>query len=330
MNKKAALILAILVVIGSALTTLYIVGKQTPQPEGKKVLFYRNPMNPQITSPVPMKDEMGMDYVPVYEKEIGKENKVYISPEKQQLVGIKTGTAERIKLVKKIRAAGRIAYDPELYSAQSEFVQALISSSDEIALSARTRLKLLGMSEGEIDRLAGQGKPDEGLILPGKAVWLYANIFENDIPLIKAGQTVRLTASSIPGKEFSGRITSISPVLDADTRTARIRARIPDPAGSLLPEMFVNAEINADLGNRLAIPREAVLDSGASQLVFIDGGDGYFEPRQIRAGVRTEDYVEVISGIKEGEKIVVSGNFLIDSESRLRSALSGMGEAEKQ
>ncbi len=322
MNKKILVIATIAFLLLALMAVFYTTGKKEAAPPGQKVLFWRNPMDPQITSPVPMKDEMGMDYVPVYEKGSGRANQVYISPEKQQLVGIKTEKVQRIRLVKRIEAAGRIAYDPDLYNAQSEFVQALVASSEELAAAARTRLLLLGMGEEEIARLARLKKADESLLLPGKSVWLYASVFEFEIPLIRAGQKITMTSASAPGKEFYGVIAAVSPVLDPATRTTQVRARIANLNGSLLPEMFVSAVIEVDLGRRLAVSRDAVLDSGNRQLVFIDRGNGYFEPAQIKAGLRTDNAIEVLSGVAAGDSVVTSGNFLIDSESRLRAVLN--------
>jgi Cu(I)/Ag(I) efflux system membrane fusion protein len=248
-----------------------------------------------------------------------KAGSVAISLEKQQLIGVKTEVARRRQLAKKVRTAGRIAYDPELYTAQTEYLQSQLSSDEAIIAAAKTRLRLLGISDEQREKLSKNGQADENLLLGGKSIWLYASVYEYELPFIKLGQTVMITSPSIPGSEYSGVISSVSPVFDPETRTVKIRAEISNLSGELLPEMFVNVEIDADLGQRLAVSRDAILDSGTRQIIFVDKGNGYFEPRAIKLGLRADPYVEVLAGISEGERVVTSGNFLIDSESRLKN-----------
>lgn len=168
--KNWNLVIGICFVIGILSLGFWVAGcASSKKDEHKKhVLFYRNPMNPQITSPVPQKDEMGMDYIPVYEEETKTDGRVKISPEKQQLIGVKTETAKRVRLTKKIRTAGKIAYDPDLYTAQTEFLQALSSNSADLISAAKTRLRLLGMSADQIERLSRKGKPTKIFCSPGK------------------------------------------------------------------------------------------------------------------------------------------------------------------
>src|SRR5262249_56015428 len=128
-----------------------------------------------------------------------------------------------------------------------------------------------------------------------------------------------------PGRVFRGRVDYIYPQLDATTRTLKVRIEIPNPNLSLKPDMYANAELKIDYGRRLVAPQEAVLDSGSEQLVFVAHEGGYFEPRKIRLGPKVDNNFIVLGGLKAGEKIVTSANFLIDSESRLKSAAGGMG-----
>jgi Cu(I)/Ag(I) efflux system membrane fusion protein len=283
----------------------------------RPVLYYRNPMNPEITSPVPQKDEMGMDYIPVYEEKPKMKGMIEISPEKQQLIGVKIDRAKKIRLIKKIRTVGKIAYDPDLYNAQNEFIQSLQSNSPDLIAAAKVKLKILGMNETQIAILEKKGEPDAALLLGGKKIWLYASVYEYELPFIRVGQKIKITAPSLSGQEFGGVIQSLNTIFDPETRTTKVRAEILNISGEFLPEMFVNAEIDADLGFKLAVLRDAVLDSGTRQIVFVDKGNGYFERREVKLGRRADPYIEIISGVKEGEKIVISGNFLIDSESRL-------------
>ena len=149
-------------------------------------------------------------------------------------------------------------------------------------------------------------------------VWIVADIYEYELPLIKVGQTARIGLSYFPGKEFSSRVDYIYPSLANETRTAKVRFTIPNPDGALKPQMFTNVEIKINLGNRLAVPSEAVIDTGVRQIIYVDKGDGYFEPREVRTGLKVDDLVEVTAGIKAGEKVASSANFLIDSEAQLK------------
>ncbi|MCX5866086.1 MAG: efflux RND transporter periplasmic adaptor subunit [Proteobacteria bacterium] len=159
-------------------------------------------------------------------------------------------------------------------------------------------------------------------------VWVYADIYENEIPLIKVGQTAVLKSSSLPGETFQARVKYIFPYLNADTRTDRVRFELANPGYRLKPKMFLDVEIEVDYGQRLVIPDGAVLDAGEKKIVFVDRGNGYFEPREVRLGIQGDDFLEVLSGVKEGDKVVTSANFLVDSESRLKSALEGFGKGQ--
>lgn len=159
-------------------------------------------------------------------------------------------------------------------------------------------------------------------------VWIYADIYENDIPLIKVGQMAAIKSSSLPGQTYQARVKYIFPYLNADTRTNRVRFELANPGYRLKPKMFVDAEIQVDYGQRLVIPGRAVLDAGEKKIVFVDRGNGYFDPREVVLGIRADDFSEVLSGVKEGDKVVTSANFLVDSESRLKSALEGFGKGK--
>lgn len=156
-------------------------------------------------------------------------------------------------------------------------------------------------------------------------VWAIADFYEYEVRDVRLGQTVLLTLPSFPGRTFRGKVNYIYPQLDSTTRTLRVRADFANPGFTLKPDMYANAELKIDYGQRLAIPQEAVLDSGTEQLVFVALDGGYFEPRRVEIGDRVDNQVIVLSGLKAGERIVTSGNFMIDSESRLKSAASGMG-----
>ncbi len=265
---------------------------------------------------------------------------VLISPEKQQLIGVRTEKVEVRPLTRVIRTVGRVAYDPELYQAQQEFLQAyeawqkaekapaeIQKNSKQLVDSSRIRLRLLGMNDLLIEELKTAGKPDSSLLLSEEAttVWLYATIYEGEMALVKTDQEVTATSVSLPGKEFIGKISSVDSVLDPKTRSARVRARVENPEGLLKPEMYMNVTWKISLGEQLAVPEEAVLISGQTSIVFVDRGKGRFDPRQVKLGVAAQGYYAVLEGLSAGESIVTNGNFLIDSESRLKSALEGIG-----
>jgi Cu(I)/Ag(I) efflux system membrane fusion protein len=309
----------------------------------RTIAFYRHPMRPEVTSPVPAKDEMGMDYVPVYTDELqgGQVGAVpghapfSLSPARQQLIGVRRARVERRPLSIAIRAVGTVAYDPGLYQAVVEYRQAVraraqlaqstvpeaLSGADGLVRAAAVKLRQKGISEAQLAQVArGEGDPTN-LLLPGKSVWVYAQVYEYQLGLVRPGQTLTITAPSLPGRRFTARVTGIDPILDPATRTARVRALVSTPAADLRPESFVDVSIEAPLGERLAVPEDAVLDTGTRRIVFVVRGGGEFEPRAVELGRDAQGFYEVLSGLEAGEEVVVAANFLIDSESRFRSAL---------
>lgn len=321
--------------IGKTQESVPAAGQRIEKKE-RKLLYYRNPMNPQATSPVPMKDSMGMDYIPVYDTQVSSGPTVSISPEKQQLIGIKTESVKRIPLAKIIRASGKIAYDPELYVAQEEYLQALkmVNQTKESVLesvteqaqslldSAKRKLLLLGMSKAEIEELANKGIAQENLYLPSSenSVWAYVAIYEYEIGLVKTGAPVEIEAVAYPGEVFKGKVVSINPVLDPETRTNQVRVEVENTSNKLKPQMFVNARIKVDLGEKLAIPDSAVLDTGVRKIVYLSRPGDLLESREIKVGQSAQGYYEVLDGLQEGDIVVTSGNFLVDSESKLKSS----------
>ena len=165
-------------------------------------------------------------------------------------------------------------------------------------------------------------------------VWVLADVYEYEIPLVKLGQEATVTFSYFPGQTFTGKVTYVYPILETKTRTVKVRFELPNPKWALKPGMFANIDIQIPRGKRLVIPNTAVLDSGTEQLVFIDQGQGMFEPRKVTVGVRTRDAYEILEGIKAGELVVTRGNFLIDSESNLKAAtemmMPGMDMGKKE
>jgi membrane fusion protein, copper/silver efflux system len=154
-----------------------------------------------------------------------------------------------------------------------------------------------------------------------QTVYIWANFYQEDLPFLKKGLPVDITTSTWPGETFHGKIAVIDPFLNSDTRTVRVRIDIKNPDLKLRPEMFVNVGLNIDAGEQLAVPVNAVMPTGEHNIVFVDKGQGELQPRFVKLGPQYGDYYEVKSGLNEGERVVASGNFLIDAESQIQGAL---------
>ena len=271
---------------------------------------------------------------------------VKMAPEKQQLIGIKMALVTKTDMTKTIRTTGRIAHDPELYQAEEEYVQAVESlkkaeasnipeireQAAKLVESSAMKLRLMGLSKELIEEIEMAGAADRSLLHSeaGGKVWLYAPIYEYEIPLVKIGDHVEVEVPAVSGKKFQGVIRAIDPVLDPMTRSVRVRATLDNPEGHLKHEMYVNATLQINLGELLTVPEEAVFATGEKNILFVAKPDGVFEPREVAVGASSEGLREIKSGVAEGETVVVSGNFLIDSESRLKGALEGMGTGGHQ
>lgn len=243
--------------------------------------------------------------------------------------------------------------------AEREFATSSIpevaASGKSLLEASRRRLELWDLTEDQMRELDETGKPHReitcyspasGHVIERKAfpnqyvtpetelykiadhreVWVYADIYEPDIPMVEVGQEATLTAAALPGQKLRGRVTFIPPHLMEETHTLPIRLEFPNADLKLKPEMFVNVEMHRGLGRQLTVPVDAVLNSGEHQRVFVDRGQGVFEPREVRLGGGTGDYAVILSGLRAGEKVVTRANFLIDSESNLRQAIAGMAE----
>ena len=156
------------------------------------------------------------------------------------------------------------------------------------------------------------------------SVWVLADVYEYEIPLVELGQEATVTLSYFPAQTFTGKVTYVYPILETKTRTVKVRFELPNPGWKIKPGMFANVDLRIPRGKRLIVPTTAVLDSGTEQLVFIDQGQGIFEPRKVAVGVRTRDAYEILEGVKAGELVVTRGNFLVDSESNLKAATEMM------
>ena len=387
-------------------------GNERPASQEKKVLFYRSPMNPAITSPVPAKDSMGMDYLPVYQDDGAAvaPGTVKIDPVVQSNMGLRTAMAERKPLGRTIRAAGRVDYDeekilrlhpkvegwireirvdktgqrvvaneilltiysPKLVAAQQEYLLALQnhaalndspfddvrSGAERLVRSSRARLALLDVPEHQIVELEQTGQVKEGLHIHSPAsgtvmdigvrqgqfvdpgtelyrivdldtVWVYADIYDYELPWVKVGDRVKMTLRGVPGRVFEGEVAYIYPYAQETTRTTRVRVVFDNPEGLLRPEMLAELTvIAAEMPDQVVVPTAAVIRSGDFNQIFVLTEQGTFEPRQVDLGVESRGEVAINSGVEPGERVVVSAQFLIDSESKLREATAKMLEPE--
>jgi Cu(I)/Ag(I) efflux system membrane fusion protein len=392
----------------------YIPVYQDEQPESaepaekpRKILYYRNPMGLPDTSPVPKKDSMGMDYTPVYAEEgtAAAPGTVSISPDKVQKLGVATAAAERRELARTVRAVGIVEaderrlhnvtlkfdgyieklyvdatgqrvkqgqplfdlYSPELVAAQHEY---LIAKSGREMLaegSATAQAGMANLAQGGLERLHNWGiapadlraleqrgavlhtltvrSPADGVVMEKDAVagmkatagatlfhiadlslvWVIAQVYEQEIGLITAGQAAQVKLEAYPGRTFQGKVDFVYPALDAATRTVKVRLQLANPDGLLKPMMYAHVELAAQPRQALAIPVAAVLDSGRRTAVLVELGGGRFEPRQVVLGLKGDEAVEVLQGLAAGEKVVVGAQFLIDAESNLKGALGSFG-----
>jgi len=235
---------------------------------------------------------------------------------------------------------------------KSDFAE-IASSANSLYEASRKRLQLWDIPDSEINKIERTGQtakaltlyaPNGGYVLAKNVfqrqkvtpdtelysiadlskVWVIADIYEYEMEAIRVGQTATMNLSYYPGETFRGEITFIYPELDPQTRTLKARIEFPNPRLKLKPDMYVNVELPIVYPRQVSVPEEAVLDSGDEQIVFVAFEGGHFEPRKVKLGAKVDNRYIVLSGLQAGEKIVVSGNFMIDSESRRGSSMAGM------
>src|SRR5205823_10649610 len=337
-----------------------------------------------------------------------QENAIFVPPEKQQLIGMRSVAAEMGTLTKEIRVVGKVSYDetrlthihskvsgyieevfadsvgkqvrageplftiysPDLVATEQDFLLALRSrellrtstvasaakGSENLIAAARERLRLWDVSDQEINSLESEGKvkramavysPVTGVVMERAAyhhgtfvdptkdlftivdlshVWVLGEVYETDLSFVKTGQAAEIELPySGGGRRIRGRVSFIYPFLDPKTRTVQARMEFPNPDLSLKPEMFTNITMSVSIGRQLLIPQDALMDTGTEQYVFIDKGDGYVQPRKVKASAEAGERVGIQEGLKPGERVVTGANFVVDSESRLKGAFAGMG-----
>jgi Cu(I)/Ag(I) efflux system membrane fusion protein len=249
-------------------------------------------------------------------------------------------------------------YSPELLAAQHEYLAALGSQAearssgvpdraDYLVAAARQKLRLWDLTPGQIERLGRTRQPvtsipilatvsgyvvekevvEGSAVEPGKRlfrlagldeVWVEAEVYESELPLLSIGDSALVTFPYLPGRTFTGTIAFVYPYLDPGSRTGRVRVRLPNPGGDLKPDMYANVSLGKALGERLALPEQAVLYAGERQFVFVDLGEGRLVPRRVTLGQRAGEWVEVLAGLQAGEMVVTSGTFLVAAEARLK------------
>ena len=377
-------------------------------------LFYRHPMNPEIFSPVPAKDDMNMDYIPVYAdnddaNQSDPKGSVRIDPVTVQNIGVRTAIAEQRTLSRQIRTVGRVAYNeeqlsrlhpktegwvkklyidktgsnvkkddvllslysPQLVTSQEEYLLALKNKKiladspfEEIRQGAidlvetsRQRLEFFDVADHQVRELERTYKinkylhihsPFNGIAMKVGAregqyvtpktelymladlskIWVYADIYEYELPWITVGDQVEMTLTGIPGKRFKGRLAYIYPYAEAKTRTVKVRLEFDNKELLLKPDMF--AEVVIEAGRQIdaiVVPSEAVVRSGIREQIFVVRAAGKFEPRDVILGVTNAGMTQILTGVKAGEQVVTSSQFLIDSESKLREATAKMMES---
>ncbi len=376
-------------------------------------LYYRHPMDPSITSPVPAQGSMGMDYIPVYEdiSSVIKEpvGTVTLDADVAYNIGVRTSVAKKATLSRTIRAVGRIVFDeesisklhpktegwidelfinktgeqvgrndmllniysPKLVSSQQEYLLALSNmkalensqiadvkkGAEELVASSRQRLTLFDVPDHQIKELESTRKikkslhihsPVKGIVTKIGArvgqyvtpktelytiadlskIWVYAEIFEYELPWVNIGDKVEMTLTALPGQIFRGQLTYIYPYAESKTRTTRVRLVFDNSDMLLKPDMFADVSISASQQpEAVVIPAEAVIRSGTRDQVFIARGPGKFEPVLVKLGLESEGQIIVFEGVQAGDEVVTSAQFMIDSESKLREATAKIMES---
>ncbi len=375
----------------------------------RRILFYRNPMDPSVTSPVPAKDSMGMDYLPVYEDEGSRPASsvpglatVSVNASGIQLAGVRTAVAAREHLASSTRTVGLVLpderlvrhvhtkiagwveklhvnftgqlvrrgqpvlaiYSPELLASQEEYLRARQSAArfanstipevreggEELAASSRRRLELFDVPQSFLETIDRTGKAQrtvtlvapasgfvstkevlEGMeVQPGmelftltdlSRIWVEAEFYENEARLLRVGQRADVHLPYDPGHVMPAEVTFIYPTLSAESRTLKVRLELGNLDGHLKPGMFVDVTADLEAADGIAVPEDAVIDTGLRQVVFVELEPGTFEPRDVQVGLRGAGRVVILSGVGEGERVATRANFLLDSESKLRAAL---------
>jgi RND family efflux transporter MFP subunit len=388
-------------------------GASRPSPSAnarRRVLYYRHPMNPSVHSPVPAKDDMGMDYVPTYEEELEAQPvpgraTIIVPPARLDLLGIRSEPIGAGSPGGRLRTIGRVAvdetrrgvvhakyegyveklfvnftgepvrrgqalaaiYSPELVAAQQEYLVArraetrlagstvpgVAAGAHELAEAARQRLAYWDVGAEEIATLERTAEPRRtvtlrspvsGVVVEKAAVegsrvgpsdrlfeitdlsrvWVLAEVYEKDLGSARVGAPAEITLPNAPGPSFRGRVSFVSPVVKPETRTVAVRFEVYNVAGALKPDMQADVLLEVPRPAALVVPESALIFTGERTLVFLDRGEGRFEPQEVTLGSRVPGGYEALGGLAAGDRVVIGANFLLDSESSLRAAISNV------
>lgn len=367
----------------------------TAEPE-KRPLYYRHPHNPAVTSQEPRKDEMGMDYVPVYETASTRSGPgpIQLSSAMVNNLGVRTTEARTGEVDSSVQTVGTLAYDdrgrvevrvraegyverlvvraegervsrgqalfavfsPKLAAAQREYLHAVQLGDEPLVVAAEGRLESLGLGRGAIARLREGGAPldrvtyyapQDGVVTmlgvregalaePGMSamslapidrLWVVAEVPEAAAARLNVGAPAAVTVASLPGERLAASVLEILPTVNESTRTVQARLELANPGGRLAAGMLADVTVaGEEARSAVLIPGEALIRTGRSERVIVALGAGRFAQREVRAGTESGDDVEILDGLAVGEQVVVAGQFMIDSESQVRSSLRRYGQ----
>ena len=315
--------------------------QESPKESTKnKILFYRHPMRPNVSSPVPAKDEMGMDYIPVYKDENNSEDSdsqcyfhecPMIKRGQPCPMLILASKGEKVECPV-CKESIELFVKQRTLAAKEGYASVLITEEKQRIIGITTEL-VQKKNTGKVIRAAGEIMESDKnplYMLPKGQALVYANIYEHDAPLVKFGQSVWIEVPGAFGSKIDGRIQYIDTVPNKRTHLFKVRASIPNPKGLLKPGMPVSVSIKLSLDEMLSVPEAAVFLAKDVNMVFVDKGKGLFEPRPVILGQKTQGSYEVKEGLKEGERVITNGHFLVDSESRLKAALNAMAGQKEE
>ncbi len=363
------------------------VASQQDEAGKKRILYYRNPMGLPDTSPVPKKDPMGMDYIPVYAgDDVHEKGIIKISAGKLQTTGVRSEPVSERTIVRHVRVPGTIQVDERLVSVVATRSESFINKVENVTTGDRVRKgePLLELYSPDINAAAAQlvaspgydgsrrrlqnldvqdaviaaiektrkvplsipwYSPRDGIVLERNAVdgmkadagdvlfriadasrlWAIADVPEYDMRTVRVGEEAKIHIRGISGRVFSGRVGLIYPQVDMQTRTTKVRIEIANPDGALRPNMYADVDIDSSNARKvIAVPEDAVIDTGTKTIVLLDMGGGRFRAQPVILGAQGGGYSEIEKGLSLADRVVVSANFLIDSESNLKAALSAM------
>jgi len=360
--------------------------EQKNEPE---ILYWVAPMDPAYRRDTPGKSPMGMDLVPVYAEEDADSDAVHISANVEQSLGVRTSTAKRRSLWRKVEATGYVGFDetrvsqinlrtegwierllvknegervkkgqllfefysPQVVNAQKEYIQAKRRNDAQMLSATEEKLLALGMVPADIRRLSKTSEvsntvqvlaPQDGTVTSLNvregifvrptseimsladlsSVWLQAEVFESQADWVIEAQSAEARLNYLPGEVFSGRVNYVYPVLDPKTRTLQVRLRFDNPGERMKPNMYAHVTIfGKSHPGALSIPREALIRGQDSDRVVVALGNGNFTVHEVMSGIESGNWVEIIAGLDEGDEVVTSSQFLIDSEASLAGSI---------